>query len=94
MAYGSPQPDIYWTIDGEPLPEDNITNVYSTVVVDDDNDHLVLSTLEICDTMVPLDMRYVSCTARNGVTMGSDGVVQMANILIQPMSKSTCVSQY
>lgn len=87
VAYGSPQPDIYWMIDGQSLPDDNITNVYTTVVVDSDNDHLVLSTLEICDTMLQPIMGYVSCTARNGVTMGSDDVVQSVNIVVQPMSK-------
>lgn len=87
VAYGSPQPDMYWTINDEPVEEGNYTNIYNSIITDANNDILLISTLEICNTMFQPIMGNVSCTARNGVSVGADTRVQSVQFMVQPKRK-------
>lgn len=85
-AYGSPIPSIQWTQAGEVITQDSYTNIYTQTVEDQNGDILVISTLELCDSVFIVGTGNTTCTTVNGVE-DREGRVWSATFTIDPRSE-------
>jgi len=87
VAFGSPQPNIVWEINGRRVQQSDSVNRVISVIVDEDEDAIVTNTLEVCDIASQKNIRNVTCTAVNGVT-GTGVGVQSASFRLEPHRKA------